>query len=42
MMLFCKSLAQKRLERARRWLAERDNAFVVASTTYVLIEKPNT
>jgi SAM-dependent methyltransferase len=24
-----------------RWLAERDNAFVVASTTYVLITKPN-
>jgi SAM-dependent methyltransferase len=25
-----------------RWLAERDDAFVVASTTYVLIEKPST
>ena len=24
-----------------RWLAERDDAFAVASTTYVLIEKPN-
>jgi hypothetical protein len=24
-----------------RWLAERDDAFVVASTTYVLIAKPN-
>lgn len=24
-----------------RWLAERDDAFVVASTTYVLIEKPS-
>jgi hypothetical protein len=25
-----------------RWLAEREDAFVVASTTYVLIAKPNT
>jgi hypothetical protein len=24
-----------------RWLAERDDAFVVASMTYVLIEKPS-
>jgi hypothetical protein len=24
-----------------RWLVERDDAFAVASTTYVLIEKPN-